>query len=657
MSKTIEKIRQLVTLQGLPEKKTKSDAAEALRSLIEKPGRTRIGQLSGKKFWRSLEELSETEEFEHFVHREFPEQASEFNDPVGRRGFLKLMAASLAFAGLTACTRQPTEYIYPYVRQPEGLIPGKPLFFATAFSVSGIAQGLLVESHEGRPTKIEGNPDHPANMGATDVFAQASILTLYDPDRSQTLTKLGVIKPYATFLGELQQRLADKKANKGAGLRILTETVTSPTLASQLKSILNDYPQAKWHQYEPVGRDSVRNGAKLAFGQDVNTIYRFDNADVVLSLDSDFLACGAGSVRYARDFASRRRPTIDKPEMSRLYVVESTPTGTGAKADHRLPVRASDIEAFTRQLALGLGVNVGQSLAAPYVNNVEWTAALARDLQAHRGKSIIIAGDDQPPVVHAMAHAFNQALGNVGSTVFYTESIEVQPVDQMASLRELVNDMNNHAVDMLIIIGGNPAYNAPADLGFQAALDNLGSGNGNKEPFRVHLSLYNDETSAYCDWHIPEAHYLESWSDARSYDGTTSIVQPLIAPLYRGKSAHELLAGFSNTPEMTGYDIVRNYWKTQMTGDFEDSWRKALNDGIIPNTAAQPKTVALSGSWTSQPVPSPAQNSQGQIEIVFKADPTIYDGRFANNGWLQELAKPLTKLTWENAALMSPATA
>jgi MoCo/4Fe-4S cofactor protein with predicted Tat translocation signal len=633
---------------------------------------------SGKQYWRSLEELAETDEFQELLHREFPEHATEWSDPVGRRKFLKLMGASFALAGLTACTRQPAEYIAPYVRQPEELVPGKPVFFATAMPLDGFATGLIVESHEGRPTKIEGNKDHPASLGATDVFSQASVLGLYDPDRSQTLTYLGEIVTWPAFLGgvrpavDAQRAAAAQKPAKG-GLRVLTETVTSPTLAYQIKTLLAILPTAKWHQYDPAGRDSVREGSRLAFGQYANTIYHFDKADVVLSLDSDFLACGPASLRYARDFAAKRRLTSGRREMSRLYVVESTVTNTGSVADHRLPIRPSEIEGFAREAAAQLGVQVAQSGTLGKIAHFNWIEAVAKDLNQHRGSSLVIAGDSQPPVVHALAHAMNQALGNVGNTVVYTDPVEANPVDGTASLRDLVADINSGQVDVLLILGGNPVYNAPADLDFAAAI--------RKVPLRIHLSLYKDETSELCQWHIPEAHYLESWSDARAYDGTVSIIQPLIAPLYSGKTAHEALAAFLNEPERSSYEIVRDYWRgrfaaggqeppiktgasqspatgqTPTAAGFEQFWRKSLHDGLVGNTALQPKTLTLKSDWTSQVSKPQSSSPNSQFEIVFRPDPTIHDGRFANNGWLQELPKPLSKLTWDNAAIVSPATA
>lgn len=654
---------------------------------------------SGKQYWRSLEELADTEEFQELLHREFPQNASEFDDPVGRRKFLKLMGASFALAGLTACTRQPTEYIAPYVRQPEELVPGKPVYFATAMALDGFATGLIVESHEGRPTKIEGNKDHPASLGATDVFSQASVLGLYDPDRSQTLTFLGDIVTWSAFLGavkpamDAQRAVAAQSPAKG-GLRILTGTVTSPTLAYQIKTLLAVLPNGKWHQYDPAGRDNAREGSKLAFGQYANTIYHFDKADVVLSLDSDFLSCGPASLRYARDFTAKRRLTDGKHEMNRLYVVESTVTNSGAVADQRLAIRPGGVASFAHMIShfFSLGADIDdfsfQSTERLQPDEQQkWVDAIGKDLGSHRGTSIVIAGDSQPPAVHAYAHKINEALGNVGATVFYTDPVEANPVDGNASLRELVADMNSGQVDVLLILGGNPVYNAPADAEFGAAML--------KVPLRIHLSLYKDETSELCQWHIPEAHYLESWGDTRTYDGTASIIQPLIAPLYSGKSAHEVLAAFLNEPERPGYEIVRDYWSrrfaaggqepqvkvattpsaptnqgaaipaqpapstptSQNTSGFEQFWRKSLHDGFVASTALQPKTVALKSDWTSQlPNPQPPTPNP-QLEIVFRADPTIHDGRFANNGWLQELPKPLSKLTWDNAAIVSPATA
>jgi MoCo/4Fe-4S cofactor protein with predicted Tat translocation signal len=632
-------------------------------------------------WWRTLEEQAGDPAFQERLYNEFPSQIEAITDPVQRRTFLKLMGASLALAGVTACTKQPVEKIVPYVRQPEELIPGKPLFYATSMTLGGVATGLLVESHEGRPTKIEGNPMHPGSLGATDVFAQAAILGLYDPDRSQTLTNLGEIRPWSAFLGAMNAALTAQKPLKGAGLRILTESVSSPTLAAQIRDLLSRFPAAKWHQWDPGSRDNARVGSKTAFGQFVDAQYRFENADVILSLDADFLGCGPGALRYARDFAKRRRPE-DAEHMNRLYVVESMPTSTGARADHRLPMKPSAVHQVTREIAARVGASSGSGGPGGSTEVVQafrpaeqkWIAAVAKDLQAHRGRCLVIAGDGQPPAVHALAHALNQSLGNVGRTVLYTQTAEAEPVNQLESMRDLVADMNGGKVDLLVIVGGNPVYSAPVDLKFADAL--------NKVQLRAHLSLYDDETSALCHWQIPEAHFLEAWSDARAYDGTASIVQPLIAPLYSGRSAHEVLAAMSDRPERSGHDIVRDFWAAQAGGQtpqgaptpqFEANWRRWLHDGVIANSAFAPKTLSVaSGSppppeatarlaearsareGGSRTVETPAASG---LEVSFRNDPSILDGRFANNGWLQELPKPITRLTWDNAVITSPATA
>jgi len=602
----------------------------------------------GRRLWRSMEELAGTAETRDALHNEFLRELPVEGNGISRREVLRLMGASAALAGLTACTKLPTQKIVPYVRAPEEFIPGKPLFYSTAMTLGGFATGLLVESHLGRPTKVEGNPDHPASLGAADIFAQASVLTLYDPDRSQAVIHEGRLGRWSDFLAAMKNARDAHLASKGAGLRILTETITSPTLASQLRAILTEFPLAKWHQYEPVGRDSAREGARLAFDEYVNPVYRFDRADVVLSLDADFLCSGPGSVRYARDFSNRRRITGVESGMNRLYVVETMPSNTGAMADHRLPLRASEIEVFARALAETLGMKAGGQNALPQAAT-GWMAPLARDLQAHKGSSIVVAGDQQPPLVHALAHGMNQALGNAGETVIYTDSVEANPLDQMQSLRELVTDMKSGQVTTLLIIGGNPVYTAPADLEFGEHLLKVG--------LRAHFSLYNDETSNLCHWHIPAVHYLESWSDARAYDGTASIIQPLIAPLYDGKSAHELLAVLRGQPDPKAHDIVRDYWKSQNLAkdqDFEAFWETALERGLIAGTALAAKTVSMKPSFGLE---SSTTSGGGGLEIVFRADPTVGDGRFANNGWLQELPKPVTRLTWDNAAMMSPATA
>jgi MoCo/4Fe-4S cofactor protein with predicted Tat translocation signal len=628
-----------------PGAKDKLDLA-SVRSEIE---RADAATQSGPEYWRSLEELAGTQDFQDALHREFPKGASEWIDSVSRRGFLKVMGASLGLAGMTGCVKLPFEPIVPYVRQPEEVVPGRPMFYATAMTLGGYANPLLVESHLGRPTKVEGNDQHPASLGGTDIFAQASLLTMYDPDRSQSVVSLGDQRSWQAFLGAIRGPLSAQKSLQGAGIRILTPTISSPTLADQLRGFLKMYPQAKWHCYAPTNRDNVLEGAKLAFGQPVETRYDFSKADVIVSLDADFLYAGfPGNVKYIRDFAKRRNP--DAP-MNRLYAIESTPTTTGAKADHRLPVKASDIEKFVRLWVVGGDPLREVGSHNPVVANAGLTeeqfrfmAALQKQLEVPGGTSIIIAGDHQPPTLHAFAHTVNQAQGNVGKTVFYTDPVDANPVNQTESIKDLVADMRGGKVDLLVILGGNPVYDAPSDLNFADAMK---AGN---VPLRVHLGLYQNETAELCQWHINQTHELEAWGDARAYDGTASIIQPLIAPLYEGKSAHEFVALLSGQADAKGYDLVRAYWQKQHTGaDFEAFWRKSLHDGWIEGTTYALKSPAVqTASFSGLRAPDNA------IELNFRRDPTIYDGQFSNNGWLQELPKPMTKLTWDNAILIGP---
>ncbi len=619
-----------------PSKKGKLDL-DSLRAQIDE-----ASHKAGPEYWRSLEELAGSPAFQEALHREFPKGASEWVDSVSRRGFLKVMGASMALAGMTGCVKLPLEPIVPYVRQPEGVIPGRPMFYATAMTLGGYASPLLVESHLGRPTKIEGNDKHPASLGGTDIFAQAHVLGLYDPDRSQSIVSMGDQRSWQSFLTAIRGPLNAQKALKGAGIRILTPTISSPTLADQLRNFLKIYPQAKWHVYEPVNRDNVLEGAKMAFGQPVETRYDFEKADVIVSLDADFLYAGfPGNVLYIRDFAKRRNPD---GEMNRLYMIESTPTTTGAKADHRLPVRAAHVEWFARSLGSELGLKAGIPKAES--EHAKLAAAVAEDIKNHRGSSVVIAGSHQPASVHNLVHSINQALGNVGKTVFYTDPIDANPINQTDSIKDLAADINAGKVDLLVILGGNPVYDAPADVDFANILKS------NKAPLRVHLGLYQDETAQLCQWHINQTHELESWGDGRAYDGTVSVIQPLIAPLYGGKSALELVALLSGQAEATGYDLVRAYWQKQHSGaDFEQFWRKSLHDGWIEGTDFQPREVSAKGISEQD---SLYTLTEGAIELNIRRDPTIYDGQFSNNGWLQECPKPMNKLTWDNAVLIGP---
>jgi len=607
--------------------------------------RERLAGKTGKKYWRSLDEIAETEEFQDLLKHEFPAGADQWQNSVSRRSFLKLMGASLALGGLTACSSYDLEKIVPYVEQPEDVVPGgKPLFFATAMQLRGVAVGLLAESHQGRPTKLEGNPQHPASLGATSAIGQATVLNLYDPDRSQEITQNGSPATWDNFLAALNAQLS----GGGAGLRILTETITSPSLAALLQAVLDKYPQAQWHQYEPLNTDNVRRGAMLAFGQDVNPVYDFSQADVILSLDNDFMGAGPGAVRYARDFSDKRRVREQNAAMNRLYVVETTPTVTGGIADHRLALRPSMILSFAQALAAQLGLEIAAPAELVDVP-ANWLTALAEDLQANAGRSLVVAGDNQPAEVQAIVHAINEALGNVGQTVTYTEPLSTDPVDQTESLQTLVDEMNAGQVDTLLIIDANPLYSAPADFNFADALGKVG--------FTARLGMHVDETSARCQWQIPARHYLESWGDARAFDGTITMEQPLIEPLYsQSKSPYQLFSAMLGQPDVTNYDLVRDYWAGEMPADFETFWKQARHDGFIADSALSPVSVSVDVAAVKTAIEA-VESSAGGLEIDFRPDPSVWDGRYANNGWLQELPKPHNKLTWDNAAYISPATA
>lgn len=616
--------------------------------------REKLASLRGPAFWRGIEELADDGRFQEFLEHEFPRHAADWDESLergwSRRRFFELSLASLGLAGLAACTRQPFEKVVPYVKMPEEIVPGNPLFYATAMTVGGFGLGLLAESHEGRPTKVEGNPEHPSSLGGATALAQASVLGLYDPDRAQAITKLGDTGTWAKFAEELGDAYKAQQALGGAGLRLLTGTVTSPTLAAQIKQLLEKLPKARWIQWEPAGRDAARAAAQLAYGQPVETRHDFGKADVVLALESNFLAEGPFSVRYAKDFSKRRRLENGAKEMSRLYVAESTPTPTGTVADHRLPVRVSALGALVQAVGAELGLPGYAKAAGLALGQLKWVKAAAADLKAAPGRSVVIAGEHAPVAVQAAVHELNEALGNVGKTVLHTDPVEVSPVDQMAALRELTQEMADRKVDLLLILDVNPVYDAPADVEFGKHLL--------KVPFRAHLGPYADETAAFCPWQIPGVHYLEGWSDVRSLDGTVTIVQPLVEPLYDGRSAHEVLSVLLDDPPQKGHDVVRKYWQTQRPGaDFEAFWRKSLHDGVVAGTELPAKAFALRGEAVRQALADGTPGKPGTLELVFRPDPSIGDGRFANNGWLQELPKPLSKLTWDNAAIVSPATA
>jgi MoCo/4Fe-4S cofactor protein with predicted Tat translocation signal len=615
-------------------------AAEPTLTLAEV--RSKLDGKTGKRFWKNLDELAETPGFHEMLQREFPRQASEWVDAVSRRGFLKVMGASLALAGLAGCTKQPDEPIFPYVKQPEDLILGKPMYFATAFPFPTGAIPVLVKSDAFRPIKVDGNPDHPMSKGKSDAFTQGTLLDLYDPDRSKEVLYRGAPAAWSDF----QQAFtaAVKQTSGGQGIYFLSETITSPTLAAQWKLVQAKLPAAKLVQWDPVNRDAAMAASKDAFGSYTDAQYKLENADVILSLDADFLGGIAhpGFLPMAAAYAARHRYE-EGQTMNRMYVVETMATVTGFKAEHRLAVKPSELETFASALAGG-----GAGLSG---DQQKFAASLLKDLKASAGKCVVIPGEQASPAIHAAAYQLNSALGAVGKTVIYTETVNPMPSEQVADLKSLVGDMHAGKVQWLVMLGVNPMYSAPADLEFAAAFEKVGHA--------VHLGSHVDETGAISEWHVNKSHYLESWSDARTYDGTISIIQPMIAPMYGGHSSHDVLQSLLDSPQASAFDAVKANAKTYIKGDFETAWRKALHDGWVDGTAFTPKSGSpsaksvVTAAAAAAGVAASAPASSGGLEISFKSDPSLYDGRFANVGWLQELPKQITSLSWDNAALMS----
>ena len=601
--------------------------------------RTKLNGVRGKKYWRSVDELADTAEFQAAVEKEFPGSAQEWVDPVSRRGFMKLMGASMALAGLAGCTKQPDEPIYPYVKAPEDLILGKPMYFATAHPFTTGAVPLLVKSDQFRPIKVDGNPEHAYNQGGSDPYTQGTLLALYDPDRSKHVSYRGEDREWPELVLEMRDAVAASK--DGTGIYFLSSLVTSPTLVRQVKEAQAKYPKAQFIQYEPTVA-----GTWLEFAPGIQ--YDLAAADVIVSLDADFLSGASypGFHKLVHDYAARRKT----PEnLNRLYAVESSTTTTGMKAEHRLGLRASEVPAFAAALAAAVGASGAAAPAYAWTDEQQkFLAALAADLKAHAGKSVVIPGLYQDTSVYMLALAINNALGNVGKTM----SVASEPVNsipaksQIADVKALVADLNAGQVNWLVILSGNPIYTAPADLEFAAAFE--------KAKNKVYLGPSLNETGQVADWHVPQAHYLESWSDARAYDGTVSIVQPMIDPLYGGKSAHEFVQLLLDEPDLSAYEAVRLTSKPLIKSDFETGWRKALHDGWIEGTAFDKGAKASVDVAFHGPVPAPS--SKDAMEIIFRPDPNIYDGRWSNVGWLQELPKPISSLSWDNAALVSGAT-
>jgi MoCo/4Fe-4S cofactor protein with predicted Tat translocation signal len=603
--------------------------------------------IPGVQQWGSLEQLTNDPEFNRWLEREFPAGASELADPLQRRQFLKLMGASLALMGVTGCYRQPEQKIVPYLEQPEFFVSGRPSYFATAMPFNGSATGLLVKSNEGRPTKIEGNSGHPLSLGATSVFEQAALLTLYDPDRSKTITHNGQIETWEQLIAAWLTEQDHQLAQQGRTLRFLIDSTTSPTAAWQISELQKRFPAAKWYYWEPISQDSIIEAHQSLLGQPAQPEFQLSNADAIVSFDNDFLFDSPYRLTYIRDFSRRRNyQRADFSNPNRLYVAEPSPTITGSMADERLPIAGSSIGAMVQLLADQVGLTHSKAeIHEPEV--VAWIEHCARQLKASQGRSLVTAGYRQPPVVHHWVHAINAFLGNIGNTVNYRAVYNPTLRPLSKGLTELVQDVGSGQVETLIIIGGNPVFDAPADLEFGKKLSQV--------RFTLHLSLFQDETSAACQWHVPENHFLESWSDAVGSDGSTSIVQPLIAPLYSGYSRHQLFGLFLGQVAAQDYDVLRDYWKSHAQwNDFEKQWRQVLSDGLLPvNSVA---IVPAEGPANS-PEPITASEQTDAIELSFHPDPTVWDGRFANNGWAQELPKPFTRVTWDNPALISPALA
>ncbi len=615
--------------------------------------------LQGKDYWRSLDQLAETPEFRKYLENEFPEGIGEDNT-FSRRNFIALMGASMALGGLLGGCRRPIEKIIPYVIPPEEIVPGVANRYATTMPFSNSAYGLIVESHEGRPTKIEGNPDHPSTMGMSNVFLQASILGLYDPDRSRAVLHDGEEAEWAEFAEFWNGQNEKFSKNRGEGLAVLSEPFSSPTLARLAGQFKRKFPKAKWVAYEPAGDENIYEGVKIASGKALRPVYHYNKAKVILSLDSDFLYSEAENITAAKGYADGRRLKSEKDDMNRLYMVESGFSVTGGMADHRMRLRGKLVGSFAAALIRELGAQ-GVRIDSIFPNisfitapefDRKWIKTLARDLIDNKGKSLVVAGNRQPAGVHAMVYAINYALGNNGNTVEYY-SMNDSLISNRAEFASLTDDMQEGRIDTLIILGGNPVYDAYSDLGFESAMKKVEN--------KVHLGSHADETSQDANWHIPQTHYLENWGDAVSAHRIKSVVQPMIAPLYDGHSVYELANLIAMGEDKSGYDIVRETWGGIIKSDFEKNWNRVLHDGLYKDQKSSAKKAGLnSGSIKNhlkKNISSYHSVLGDDIEISFAVSPAVYDGRYANNGWLQELPDPITKLAWDNAALISHNTA
>ena len=605
--------------------------------------RSRLAEGSGPALWRSLEAVAETPAFRDFLSKEFP-SASRLADGPDRRQFFRLMAASFAMAGLSACSAEgnPRDHEVPYVRNPERIEPGAPLVYTTATLLDGIANGATVLTRNGRPLKVEGNDSHPWSRGGSDIFAQASILDLYDPSRSQAVRYLARISSWDAFRGAVVGRFAALKADGGENLRLLTGPLSSPTLLAQIAALQQAFPKMKWHVHAPVASEAAA-GTAAAYGRKLQTRWRFDRAKLVVALDGDFLDAGPHQLGTSRDWIEARRASGKAGDLLALHVAASTPSLTSAKADYHLSLGSTDLAGLVGRLQAA--VSGDASTTPPRGDDAAsvWVRRAAAALTAARGASIVLAGAAQPSTVHEAVHRLNEALGNVGQTVFFTAPV----VAEAEPFADLVGDMAAGKVQTLVMLDTNPAYSSPGDLNFAAALA--------KVPFKVHAGSYVDETALYADWHLPLAHQLESWGDARSWDGTISFHQPMIQPLYNGRSSSEILSVLVDAEPRGGLAILRDNWRRTLDDTaFEAFWQKTLLDGFVEGSTFAPETVGLVPQQTSTVPPVPPAKG---LDVLFRPDPTIWAGTMGNNGWLQELPKPLTKVVWDNVVAVSPSLA
>ncbi len=598
---------------------------------------------TGPKYWRSLDEVAETPEFRKWLEQEFPVGASEFEDGVSRRNFVKIMASSFALAGLgvTGC-RRPVENIVPFTRMPDGYVHGVARYYATAMPNRVGAIPLLVKSHEGRPVKVEGNAEHPDSNGSTNTWAQASILNLYDVDRARRFTRGGSTIPKQTAVNLLSQAGQRFAGNGGAGLAFLMEPSSSPSRQRVQDFVAGKLPQAKWYSYDPVDADVHFRAASAAVGRSVHPYFKFEEAAIVVSLDCDFLGSEEDNRRYITGFSKARK--LEKPtdQMNRLYIVEPLMTITGANADHRLRATGSAVAEKAAQLA-----NAVLSNEQPAD---KWIAECANDLKdaANRGRVLVVAGHRQPQAVHVLAYAMTEALGGFGKTILFQEASERRE----GTINQLADALNAGQVDTLVITGGNPIYTAPADLNWGTTQ--------RKAREIIRLGYYEDETFAVSDLHLAEAHYLESWGDARTTDGTYVPIQPLIEPLYNGLTELEVIARVGGASLTSPHEIVRDTFKSLVTDFSENAWKQLLHDGFLKGTAAPAIIPQVNEQTRTQALQSATKVTaiaKGAVEVIFYRDYSVDDGRYANNGWLQEMPDPITKVTWDSLILVSHDTA